>query len=256
MKKKLSIHKIKTPIIWGSFILLIATFSLHAQNEKPEDKFTFKEAPIAELGEPISLWATNYHVPEVLNGYGVTPIRDIDGVELGPNITLEEWCKAALEGTVRIHYEDGRIKTFNYDGDNELFPNDCSAFYTFNLGKSKFKLSKTPFGNGSGSFILRPYRTLATDPTIIPTGTVLYIPEARGTKILLNNGETIIHDGYFFAGDVGGAVKLDHVDVFIGVHKDSPFFPWVTSAAVRKMFNAFIVKDPEIINEMTLFNRN
>ncbi|MBP9680011.1 MAG: hypothetical protein KBD76_01285 [Bacteriovorax sp.] len=231
-------------------------FSAFAQSDLAIDqyleaeKFNFAEAPIAELGEPIVLWATNYHLPEIINGTGDVPLRDISGVELGPTLTLADWCKSALEGSVRIIFNDGNIETYNYHTTSEYFPNDCSAYYAFKLGKTKFRKARGPFGDGVGDFRLAPYRTVATDPTLIPTGSVLFIPEARGVLINLPSGQSIVHDGYFFAGDVGGAIKLNHIDVFIGTHTDSSFFPWIGNMKT-KTFNAFLVKDQVIIDSLT-----
>ena len=105
------------------------------------------------------------------------------------------------------------------------------------------------YGDGLDGYILSPYRTLATDGSRIPPGTVLYVPEARGAKITLTNGRVIIHDGYFFAGDKGGAIKDNHIDVFIGINKTAPFFPWIKSNQ-DKTFEAFIVSDKKIISDL------
>lgn len=218
------------------------------------DKFSYAEAPIKDLGEPLALWATNYHLPELIDGSGDIPLRDIEGNELGPKLTLAEWCKSALEGSVRILLKNGKARTYNYDASTELFPNDCTPFYPFNLGNTKFRVSSGSFGDGINRFRLSPYRTLATDPAIIPTGTILFIPEARGTLITQASGEVIIHDGYFFAGDIGGAIKLNHVDVFIGTHTDSSFFPWIRHSSLFT-FKAYVVKDQDIINDLTLLHR-
>lgn len=220
-------------------------------NTRPIDKFNFEEAPVQELGEPLLLWATNYHLPQFIDGSGDVPLRDIEGKILGPKLSLQEWCKSALEGSIRIISKNRAPRTYNYDVSNDLFPNDCSPFYKFNLGKTKFKLANGPFGDGVRNFILRPYRTIATDPTVIPTGTVLYIPEARGAIIQVSKTETIIHDGYFFAGDMGGAIKSFHIDVFIGTSERSTFFPWITHNS-EIPFKAFVVKDPHIIEQLTL----
>lgn len=236
----------------GILIAAIAFTSLatFAETKLLPDKFNFEEAPVLELGEPLLLWATNYHLPEFQNGTGDVPLRDIDGKELGPKLSLQEWCKSALEGSIRITFKDKPARTYNYDVSNDLFPNDCSAFYPFNLGKTKFKLANGTYGDGVKNFILRPYRTIATDPTVIPIGTIVYIPEARGALIAVSKNETIIHDGYFFAGDMGGAIKGGHIDVFIGTSDDSGFFPWITHSSAT-LFRAFIVKDPNIIEKMT-----
>lgn len=249
-------RKLSRPVI-GLFVLLTLalSISLFAQEKTLDrylqaDKFSFGEAPVADLGEPLVLWATNYHMPELLDGSGDVPLRDIEGNELGPKLSLLEWCKSALEGSVRIIFKDGSAKTYNYDASTELFPNDCSAYFTFNLGKTKFKLANGPYGDGIRNYRLTPYRTLATDPTLIPTGTVLYIPDARGAVIAFADGSSITHDGYFFAGDLGGAIKLNHIDVFIGSHRDSPFFPWIKHSS-EIPFKAYIVKDPKIISDLT-----
>lgn len=239
------------------FFLLATLFSntLIAQDKANldgyvrSDKFNYSEPILSDLEEPIVLWATNYHIPEVEDGSGEIALRNILGEELGPKVTLREWCKSALEGSVRIIFKDKTAKTYNYDSSNELYQNDCSSMYTFNLGKTKFRIANGKYGDGIANYKLTPYRTIATDITIVPTGTVLYIPEAKGAQITLENGEMIIHDGYFFAGDIGGAIKLNHIDVFIGTHTDSPFFKWIGNNSTST-FKAYIVKDQNIIKDL------
>lgn len=214
------------------------------------NKLNFPKASITDLGDPIFLWATTYYLPQYVDGTGEIALRDSNGFELGPKLTLKEWCLSAIEGSVRIIFNSSETVTYNVDGNSELFPNDCSEFSTtLNIGKAKFKIANGTFGDGIGKFKLVPYRTIATDPSFIPTGTVLYIPEAQGTKILLENGQTIIHDGYFFAGDEGGLVKLNHIDVFLGTNKDSSFFPWIGHSPTAT-FPAYIIKDQEIIDRL------
>jgi 3D (Asp-Asp-Asp) domain-containing protein len=221
----------------------------NSQEVSAYDKFVYLEAPISSLGEPLSLWATNYHLPQIEDGNGEIPLRNFKGEELGPKLSLEEWCRSALEGSVRIILKNGEAKTYNYDSTTELFENDCSSFFAYKLGKTKFRLAKGSYGDGVGKYKLTPYRTVATDPLIIPPGTVLYIPDAKGSKIKLKNGQTIIHDGYFFAGDGGGAIKLNHIDVFIGQHNESSFFSWISNVSTIT-FRAYIVKDQNIIDEL------
>lgn len=232
------------------FLVLLFNGRSKAQDYFNFDKFNYSEAPIADLGEPLVLWATSYNLPEIVDGGGEVDLRDVNGLELGPKLTLEDWCKSALEGSVRIHFKTGEEKTYNFDTTSELFPNDCSSFFALSLGNTKFRLAKGAFGDGVGKFKLTPFRTIATDPLIIPTGTVLYIPDARGTKLKLKNGETVIHDGYFFAGDSGGAIKLNHIDVFIGTQLYSSFFPWISHVSTLP-FIAYIVKNPDIINDLS-----
>ncbi|HEX8078530.1 MAG TPA: 3D domain-containing protein, partial [Chthoniobacterales bacterium] len=65
--------------------------------------------------------------------------------------------------------------------------------------------------------------------TVVPLGTALYIAEARGCKLRLPDGSEATHDGYFFAGDVGGAIKQNHMDFFLGTTSKNPF-PFVKSS--------------------------
>jgi 3D (Asp-Asp-Asp) domain-containing protein len=58
------------------------------------------------------------------------------------------------------------------------------------------------FARGS-SLPLHYYRTVATDPRLIPRGSRIYIPAYKG-----------ISDGWFLAQDTGGAIKSRHIDVY------------------------------------------
>jgi 3D (Asp-Asp-Asp) domain-containing protein len=57
-----------------------------------------------------------------------------------------------------------------------------------------------------------PMRTLAVDPTRIPRRTIVFIKETVGMK-LPGGG---VHDGRWYASDVGGAIKGNRVDLFTG----------------------------------------
>ncbi len=55
-------------------------------------------------------------------------------------------------------------------------------------------------------------RTAATDRTLVPRRTILFIKETVGMP--MPDGAT--HDGYWYASDVGGAVKGNRIDLFTG----------------------------------------
>lgn len=57
-----------------------------------------------------------------------------------------------------------------------------------------------------------PMRTLAVDKNIIPRRTVVFIKETVGLK--MPDGQA--HDGYWYASDVGGAIKGQRVDLYTG----------------------------------------
>lgn len=57
-----------------------------------------------------------------------------------------------------------------------------------------------------------PMRTLAVDKTIIPRRTVVFIKETVGLK--MPDGRP--HDGYWYATDIGGAIKGQRIDMYTG----------------------------------------
>jgi len=57
-----------------------------------------------------------------------------------------------------------------------------------------------------------PMRTIAVDKTLIPRRTVLFIKETVGLK--MPDGKD--HDGYWYASDVGGAIKGQRIDLYTG----------------------------------------
>ncbi|NOT81086.1 MAG: hypothetical protein HOP07_19045 [Bacteriovoracaceae bacterium] len=225
--------------------------SVKAADPLDQDLFEFPEPAKSDLGLGLKLWATYYYLPEIDEDSGNIPLRDMKGQELGPRLTLKHWCDTAMEGSVKINYKSGDQKTFNYQGVTTDYFVDCKSIFPRHtgIGKTKFREANGVYGDGLDDYILSPYRTLATDGTYIKPGTALYIPKARGAKIKLKSGRVITHDGYFFAADKGGAIKGAHVDVYIGVSKSASFFSWVGSNE-SKTFEALIVKDPKIIQEL------
>ncbi len=240
--------KITTLVVAG---LLTLGSAFASGDPLDQDRFEFPEPSKADLGQSLKLWATYYYLPEIEEDSGAIPLRDMKGQELGPRLTLKHWCDTAMEGSVKINFKNGDIKTFNYQGTTNDYFVDCKSIYPRHtgIGKTKFREANGVYGDGLDDYILSPYRTLATDVTYIKPGTALYIPKARGAKITLPNGRVITHDGYFFAADKGGAIKGTHVDVYIGVSKKATFFPWIGSSE-SKTFEAIIVKDPKIIADL------
>jgi 3D (Asp-Asp-Asp) domain-containing protein len=81
------------------------------------------------------------------------------------------------------------------------------------------------WGRGVGNCALKPFRVAAVDRNVIPLGSVIFIQESVGMK--LPDGS--IHDGYWLAGDVGGAIKDRHLDLFIGSER------WSRTLSKHKM---------------------
>jgi len=55
-------------------------------------------------------------------------------------------------------------------------------------------------------------RTVAVDKNLIPKRSVLFIKETVGMKM----PDGSVHDGYWYASDVGGAIKGKRIDLFTG----------------------------------------
>lgn len=60
-------------------------------------------------------------------------------------------------------------------------------------------------------------RTAAVDPSVTPKRTILFIPETVGMPM----PDGSVHDGYWYASDVGGAIKGSRIDLYTGHGKVS-----------------------------------
>lgn len=77
--------------------------------------------------------------------------------------------------------------------------------------------NRYPWGRGSRDNAVEPLRTFAVDTSVIPWGTVLYVPEWDGVQIpRIGEVGGFTHDGCFHAGDVGGWIEDHHFDFFAG----------------------------------------
>jgi 3D (Asp-Asp-Asp) domain-containing protein len=159
-----------------------------------------------------------------------------------------------LEGTAFVQDSLGNITILNFDKIGEKSVVNCRSCSKFsksklsveNFGKVLWKKSEG-FGDGVLNYKLIPFRTMAVDKSIIPYGTVIFIPKVKGKPIILPNGLEVIHDGYFFAGDTGSAIKGNHIDIFTGIFDGNPFKDVIQSDPT-KTFDAYVVKDQQVIN--------
>lgn len=180
-----------------------------------------------------SLWATYYYTPRlfhVANGY---ELLQLNGQPLGPRLSKLGWCQSAMEGSVQIYFQNA-WRTYNYAGVGGTVQVDCREYYDHPVGRTRYKVARGEFGDGVRNYILQPFRTIAVDPEVIPYGSVVYIPSARGLEFTLPSGQKRIHDGYFFAGDTGGLINGNHIDVFLGITTKTPF-SWITSSSSSRI---------------------
>ncbi|MES2557276.1 MAG: 3D domain-containing protein [Bacteroidota bacterium] len=234
-------------LIAASFVFLIPATYTQTQSD-------FSYAFPAQLPEKkLTIWATQYYVYEFASN-GTIPFVDKNNKPLGLYGDTCDFCMAALEGTASITDSSGNIFVVNFANTGDSTFVDCrkclkyanSKLSVESWGKTRWALS-SGFGDGVKNYRLVPFRTIAVDPKTIPYGSVLYIPSARGVTIELPNGEKVTHDGYFFAGDTGGAIKQNHIDVFTGIYTGNPFKALVTSNA-SKTVEGYLVEDATIIN--------
>ncbi|MBX3184486.1 MAG: hypothetical protein KIT72_02430 [Polyangiaceae bacterium] len=76
----------------------------------------------------------------------------------------------------------------------------------------KLDAARFPWGRGALGKPINALRSLAVDPSEVPLGSLVYLPEFDG--LTLPGGA--VHDGCFVAEDRGLWVKGRHVDVFAG----------------------------------------
>lgn len=220
---------------------------------------TLSDEPVEQvdnLGDKQKLWATNYYTPKYpVDSSGVVLKRKSEKAIVfeGKSVILSEkkFCYAAMEGSVSIDFGNGKSRTFNYEGVGQKQA-PCEKYFNGRhaaTGKVKFKPANSKWGDGVKNYSLVPYRTIAVDPKKIPYGSVVFIESAKGKKITLDDGTSFIHDGLFFAGDTGGAIKGNHIDVFTGNDKKHDF-DFIKSNS-SGTFDAQLVKDQAVIEKLT-----
>jgi 3D (Asp-Asp-Asp) domain-containing protein len=236
-------------------VLLIALgFTSYSQTAQADFSIVAPDS-LASLTK-LELYATQYFVHK-FTSQGKIPILDKDGNSMGLYADTCNFCEAALVGTAYITDSAGTIHTVNFAKTGTKVLVDCrkckkyakSTLAVESWGKTLWMKSRG-FGNGVGNYKLVPFRTIAVDKSKIPYGTVIYIPKAKGKTITLPNGEKVTHDGYFFAGDTGGGIKKNHIDVFTGVDKSNPFAEVIKSDPA-KTFEAYIIKDTATVSALT-----
>lgn len=205
----------------------------------------FPEPRLTDL-DPLPVWASWYSVPRVHEVTEGVPLLDLRGAPLGPMLDARDFCRAAIEGTAQIVRRRGGRRLYAFAGLGDEPQTDCTPFYKSHpaAGRARFRRvlrASTMVGHHT---TVVPYRTLAVDPSVIPLGTVVYIPAARGTVVTLEDGTSRIHDGYFYALDTGGGIEGNQIDVFLGVDAENPFIFVKTDP--RQTVDAYLVPEPEL----------
>lgn len=208
------------------------------------EDFNLPKARTAEL-KKLTLHVSQYHVVHAEGG-GEIELLSIDEEPLGVSLSRDDFCAAALQGTVEIsgilYSVAGRGKQSLVNCAMPQFA--CPRCAAFNLGRNRFVKLMSADGLGAKTYGLVPYRTLAVRADGMKLGTVIYIPAARGLK--LPNGKK--HDGYFFVADTG-AMQSSQVDLYTGMHP----LKWkiLGSGTKRsKSVIAYVITDPEVVRAL------
>jgi 3D (Asp-Asp-Asp) domain-containing protein len=255
--------KVEVLINGTIFTGFVAKKYLEKISDLPMESFDFPKPSASDRGQDLTLWSTFYYVYTARNNSGTNPLRDSSGQKLGPMLSKRDWCKSALEGTVRVlDANNDLVGTFNFADRSSVEQVDCSTIFPNvpsekikKTNKVQFKRSDALFGEGANGFALIPYRTIAVDPnSMISLGSVIFVPEARGKKVILSSGKSVSHDGYFFAADVGELITDNHIDVFLGVATDNPF-PFITSEESGG-FTAFLINNIETVKALKKLHKS
>jgi len=197
----------------------------------------------------IKLWATYYYIPEVHHNENGINLLDHQENKTGFKLLPDDWCNACIQGTVIVN-KNQKKHILNYAGRSKKSQYDCRKCKKYKnydghekTGKVLWKKSNG-YGIGVNGYHLIPFRTIAVDHTIIPYGSVLYIPKAIGIEYIDMNNKKKKHDGYFFAADTGSKIKGNHIDFFIGVVKENPFN--FIKSNKTKPFNALLIYDEKM----------
>lgn len=248
--------------MWCSWALFSVLF-LSRTALAAEDAFDLPEPPAAALAHPRALWATYYHVYALRETSVGFPYRDARGIPITGNISAEDWCRGAIEGTVTIQAEQ-QTRTLNYAGLLQFQQVDCAAALHFHppfeawitrLGRSSFAAARGPYGDGVDDLLLVPMRSIAVDRNAIPIKSIIYVPSARGLLFTLANGQVLKHDGYFFAADTGGGIKGNHIDVFCGDAKAN-CLPDVAQSESSSTFPAYLIASTAIYEKLLAEHTN
>lgn len=96
---------------------------------------------------------------------------------------------------------------------------------------------EAPYGYGYEDLLLVPFKSVAVDPTVIPLGSRVYIPAVRGAP--LPDGS--IHDGIFYAIDIGAAIVDKKIDIFTSFGNQAAVFEKF-GLETGKMTKIYLVK--------------
>ncbi len=237
---------------FARFVFLAAVGWVSSSGMVGAQTFDLEPPAAAQMGSKLHVWATHYYVYAAKAAQSGVEMIDAKGKRLGVALDEKDWCLGGIEGTFVITLPDGQRRTYNYAGAVGPKQADCAKFFSkpakwvTALNKQTYALTPHAYGTGAHGIKLVPFRTIAVDPSLIPLRSVVFIPDAVGTPIPLPDGGTAKHDGYFLAGDTGGAIRQEHLDLFTGTSRHRVFMRVAKASKPQTFSDAYIVNSEPI----------
>lgn len=116
-------------------------------------------------------------------------------------------------GVVLAQVSNQFRRALDIEGSGKLLDGRVVNFHGVIQGRIRYFSVRYPDGLGVGDCPLVPFRTIAVDSKKIPLGSLVRVEETVGMK--LPDGS--VHDGLWKAEDIGGAIKQDRIDLFVGI---------------------------------------
>lgn len=157
-----------------------------------------------KLGKKYKLWSTYYLTPKFTSSTSQKYcLRSASGKCISGKLSLDHWCMIGLQGTGRV---DNNTYTYAKPTSSHRVPCEKSflrkASFAYSTGKIKYSVTKHAEGNGNRNNPLKGYHSIACDQKKFKYGQKFYIPALK--KVVV-------------CEDVGGAIKGNHIDTFIGL---------------------------------------
>ena len=117
-----------------------------------------------------------------------------------------------IHGNILAQVSERFKKKLDLEGSGILRNGTIVNFSARVNGEIRYRFTQNHFGDGAGQCALVPFRTIAIDPRKVALGSTVRIEETIGMQL----PDGTIHDGTWYANDVGSAIQNDRVDLFVG----------------------------------------
>ena len=215
------------------YALFLGTTFLSCQTKRPVETTSSSDSQQI-MGEEVEVWGTVYHINKKAypkDPQGI-PVLDAKGNKI-TSLSERDFCSCAMEGSCKVVNGETIMVGYHKQGDRKL----ANCRYSPS-GYATFFIDKNIHGTGYKGNPLFPHFSVACDQRRFKFGQWFYIPAFKGVP-LPNGGE---HEGYFRCDDVGGLIKGNHLDFFIGKTEDWKNHPFLELADSKKGLKAYLVE--------------